>query len=129
MNFQFFTPLELFVIVHFIGDFILQNSWMAANKNKSLFALGVHSFVYALVFIPLLIYYHFTYPVISFFILFVSHFIIDKDNLFISFLENLKRIKKENYSEVMWRIILLVNDQLLHLLVIVLLLLFNIKQN
>jgi len=127
MNLKIFTPLELFLIVHFIGDFILQNSWMASNKNKSNFALGVHSLVYASVFIPLIIYYKFTYPLISFFVLFLSHFIIDKDSLFISFLEQIKRIKKENYTEIMWRIILLVNDQLLHLLVIVLILLFNIK--
>lgn len=124
-----FTPLELFIICHFIGDFILQNGWMATYKNKSYFVLGVHSFVYSITFIPLMIYYQFSLMriLISFLILLLSHYIIDQDKLFLSVLTRLYKIKLDEDNKIMGRIILLVNDQLWHLLVIVLIILFNIK--
>lgn len=34
------------LIGHLVGDYILQNDWMAANKTKSHFACAVHCLVY-----------------------------------------------------------------------------------
>jgi len=59
MSLQIFTPLELFVIAHFLGDFFLQNKWMSFYKDSSPLRRGVHSLVYALVFLPFMWYYHF----------------------------------------------------------------------
>jgi hypothetical protein len=33
---------------HLAGDYLLQNSWMAMNKNKELLPLLIHSFIYTL---------------------------------------------------------------------------------
>lgn len=38
--------LLFILLVHFIGDFILQSDWMALNKSKSSWALFLHSMVY-----------------------------------------------------------------------------------
>ena len=41
------------IIAHFIGDFLLQNHWMTANKTKRWIPAIIHSFFYTLPFIPL----------------------------------------------------------------------------
>jgi hypothetical protein len=66
------TILILYVLtLHYIGDFLLQNRWMAENKCKSLYALGSHVGTYTftlgvgvavlaafkLVIIPMLLFY------------------------------------------------------------------------
>ena len=42
-------PLS-YLVVHFIGDFILQNDWMAINKSRSWKALLVHTSLYSVCF-------------------------------------------------------------------------------
>ena len=44
-------PVSL-LIVHFIGDFLLQSDWMALNKSKKWEVLMVHAFVYGMCFAP-----------------------------------------------------------------------------
>jgi hypothetical protein len=39
------------LLLHLIGDYLLQSGWMAANKAKSHFAAFVHALVYSLPFI------------------------------------------------------------------------------
>ena len=41
----------LLLIFHFIGDFLLQNTWMATNKHKDLNALTIHCSIYSLAFL------------------------------------------------------------------------------
>ncbi len=41
---------EKFIIAHIIGDYVLQNNWMALNKHDKLFPLFVHCYIYGLVF-------------------------------------------------------------------------------
>lgn len=55
--------------VHFLGDFVLQNNWMALNKSKSLKALGAHVGVYTLCFFPRGVYFMLA--------LFFLHFVTD----------------------------------------------------
>lgn len=43
-------PVSL-LLTHFIGDFLLQNDWMALNKSKSWFALTIHCWLYSFVFL------------------------------------------------------------------------------
>ena len=40
-----------FLVLHFIGDFLLQSNWMALNKSKSLIALTTHAMVYTIAFV------------------------------------------------------------------------------
>jgi hypothetical protein len=42
----------LLLIVHFVGDFLLQSDYMALNKSKSWRALALHVSVYAVCFTP-----------------------------------------------------------------------------
>ena len=44
------TTLTIFFAAHFIGDFILQNDWMAMHKSSSIEALSVHALIYATIF-------------------------------------------------------------------------------
>lgn len=34
------------LFIHWLADFVLQNDWMAQNKNKNLFALSTHVLIY-----------------------------------------------------------------------------------
>jgi hypothetical protein len=38
-------------MIHFVGDFLLQNNWMALNKSKKLEALTVHCLIYSACFL------------------------------------------------------------------------------
>ena len=42
--------LEIFIILHLLGDYILQNRWMALNKSKSWVICNLHSLIYAVPF-------------------------------------------------------------------------------
>ena len=46
------TVILVIMLTHFIGDFLLQSSWMAQNKSQSNWPLFVHCLVYTMVFIP-----------------------------------------------------------------------------
>ena len=44
-------PIEL-LVVHFVGDYLLQSDYMALNKSRSWAALTAHVCVYSLCFTP-----------------------------------------------------------------------------
>lgn len=44
------TILIIFLIAHFLGDFVFQSHWMAQNKSKNILALLAHVGAYTLVF-------------------------------------------------------------------------------
>jgi hypothetical protein len=76
MQTDFFATL---VLGHLIGDFILQNKWMAMNKSASHFKCAVHCTLYTLAVTAT------TWPTIhswiwSFFV-FLSHYPIDRWSL------------------------------------------------
>jgi hypothetical protein len=48
------TALFIALLFHFIGDYLLQNDWMALNKTKSSIAAFIHAFCYSLLFMTLL---------------------------------------------------------------------------
>jgi hypothetical protein len=61
-------PLAL-LVVHFIGDFLLQNDWMAVNKSKRFDALALHVTIYSACFVL----YGFTFVALTW----VTHFLTD----------------------------------------------------
>ena len=67
------------LILHLTGDYVLQNDWMAINKNKytvkGWLACLVHCFIYS----GLWLVFMFPYGVCA--IVFVTHFVIDKFSL------------------------------------------------
>lgn len=40
------------LLLHFLGDFILQSEWMATNKSRDFGALFAHTMVYSMCFLP-----------------------------------------------------------------------------
>lgn len=70
--------IQLFL--HLLGDYFLQNDWMALNKSKytsdGWFACALHCGLYAL---PFGIYYHGSIPISI--LIFLTHFLIDKFGL------------------------------------------------
>ncbi|HEY1297827.1 MAG TPA: DUF3307 domain-containing protein [Chloroflexota bacterium] len=60
------------LIVHVIGDFMLQSDWMARSKTRDSFAAAVHAIIYA---IPFLV---FRPSPLAWFTIAGSHFLIDR---------------------------------------------------
>lgn len=69
---------ELAIVIgflfHLVGDYLLQNDWMAANKTKSFLAAFVHAAVYSLPFLLIC-------PSPWWMLIFVSHGLIDRYRL------------------------------------------------
>lgn len=85
-------------LLHFLGDYILQNEWMALNKKLNnwygFFACFIHCLTYS---IPFLLIVGWT----AFFWIFITHFILDKWNIvswFISFKNNTNHIENFGFS-------------------------------
>lgn len=57
------------ILLHLLGDWFLQTTWMAVNKSKNWTAIYTHVFVYSLCFIP----FGMEFCVITF----ICHFITD----------------------------------------------------
>jgi len=62
------------LIFHFVGDYLLQNDWMAANKTKSNIAAFVHAIAYSALFL-------FICDFKMWLIIFGTHFMIDRYRL------------------------------------------------
>lgn len=60
---------ESLLIAHFIGDWMLQNNWMAMNKTKVIWVRALHCLIYSACF--------FWLPFWWIAYIFVTHFIID----------------------------------------------------
>lgn len=63
------------IIVHAIGDYILQSDWMATEKTKQYFAAFCHALVYSLPF------FLFRPSLAAWLVIFVTHFFIDRYRL------------------------------------------------
>ena len=61
-------------ILHFVGDYLLQNDWMANEKTKAFLPAFVHALIYSLPFL-------FLTPSVYWLVLFISHFLIDRYRL------------------------------------------------
>jgi hypothetical protein len=63
------------LLLHLLGDYIIQNDWMALNKQeptaKGFFACAIHSITYALPFL-------FIGSWQAVFVIFITHFLIDR---------------------------------------------------
>jgi hypothetical protein len=76
------------LIAHLIGDFALQNDWMAENKGKFTIAgwlsCFIHCAVYSLTFLLI------TFDIQKLLLVFLSHFLIDKFRLAFHYCEIVK---------------------------------------
>lgn len=67
--------LILGFLLHLIGDYLLQNDWMATNKTKDSFVCSIHCFLYT---IPFYVIFGSGYYI---WIIFGTHFFIDRFRL------------------------------------------------
>lgn len=63
------------LILHLLGDYVLQSDWMANNKTKSSVAAGCHALVYSLPFLLL------SPSWLAFAVILGTHFLIDRFRL------------------------------------------------
>lgn len=98
-----------YLIAHLVGDYLIQNDWMALNKKKSSFVCFVHSITYLIPFLFL----NLTWWQIL--LIGSQHFIQDRTN-FVSWFMEIKGSKlfRDNMSP--WSII--ITDNTIHLLFI-----------
>lgn len=94
-------------IAHVVGDFLLQNEWMAMNKRKSFWACFVHVLVYLIPFL---------FSSLTWWQLLLigaTHFLQDHTDFIFWWMRNYKRVPQAH-----WGIIPLLVDQGFHLLAI-----------
>lgn len=99
------------LLLHLIGDYLLQNDWMASQKKQKsingLIACLCHCIVYSIPFLLIGSFYAFS-------IIFISHFLIDR-YYFIKYF--MKKMKQEEFAKppfAPWSIIII--DNTFHLL-------------
>lgn len=117
------TFFEALLVTHLIVDWIFQWKWEAMNKFKEWLPLFFHCTIYTLGFIPVFLIYgiNLTWLIL----LFVSHVIFDRRKFEIWLLEKFKRITEKNISESLWMILLIGIDQILHIVILALVVIFN----
>lgn len=63
------------IVLHLIGDYILQSDWMAINKTKRMIPAVIHAFVYSVPFLS------FQLSLLAWLVIFGTHAIIDRYRL------------------------------------------------
>jgi len=62
------------ILFHFIGDYLIQNNWVAQNKTKRFLPAFIHAITYSLLFLYLVNFY-FWLPIL------ITHYFIDRYRL------------------------------------------------
>lgn len=76
------------LLCHFIGDYWLQNDWMAMNKKKQWFPAIIHGIIYTLPFLIL------TRSILALAVICITHILIDHTNI----VGKLNQIKNWNFK-------------------------------
>ena len=120
------SVFELLLIGHLIGDWLLQTSYQALNKDKGKFfnrALIGHSLVYTAVFIPILILQNISLAWLL--LVMACHVIIDRRWPVVwtyKLINNVEKSPGESEAP-FW--LLIVKDQVIHILVLATIVLFS----
>ena len=117
------TLFEALFISHLVMDWIFQWNWEATNKSKHLLPLLFHSFIYTLGFIPAFLIYKVN--LVWLVLLFLSHALIDNRKIELWLLEKFKGFKREENSESIWTILIIGIDQVLHLVILAIVVIFS----
>jgi len=98
----------MLILSHFIGDYLLQNDWMALNKKKNSLICLVHVLFYMIPFL----FCHISW--LAFVLIAIQHFVQDRTN-FVLWLMKIKGSEKFATGPCApWSIIL--TDNLLHII-------------
>ncbi|ARF13803.1 DUF3307 domain-containing protein [Sporosarcina ureae] len=98
---------------HLVGDFLLQNTWMAMNKANKWMPLMTHCLVYTLsIFVAILI-SGFQVSWLAIVLIYVSHVFLDKRLFVFWWVRTIMGVKNPEGN---W--LMIVTDQIFHLLVL-----------
>lgn len=79
------------LIGHLVGDYLLQNDWMALNKKKSSIACAVHCIIWATCVCLFAGWMEFSDSILAWVLLFSSHFIQDRTQLVMFWMTRINR--------------------------------------
>ena len=96
------------IIAHLIGDYIIQNDWMAKNKKISSFVCFIHVLTYMIPFLFCGL------SVVQFVLIAMQHFIQDRTNFIVWFMKIKGSENFANAPMAPWSII--VTDNIIHIL-------------
>ncbi len=108
---------DALIMMHLIGDWILQTEHEAMNKMKGEFinhALLSHCLVYTACFVPVFLYFHVALSWLL--LIFSSHMFLDRRWPVIWWLKHVKRVSDETIIALPWLVIAV--DQVMHVLII-----------
>lgn len=104
------------VILHLVGDFLVQTNWMAINKIKytltGYMACLLHCVVYTLGFA--ITYHHQPYAVL---VIFLTHFVIDKFSLAKYWMKYMKNVDINLMPIWMYVWLTIITDNILHVII------------
>ena len=101
------------VLGHLVGDYLLQNSWMAMNKATKWIPLLTHCLVYTLSIVVAMLIGDFTISWTAIIILYASHVFLDKRFFVLWWVRTIMGVKKPEGN---WLCIMA--DQVFHLLIL-----------
>lgn len=99
------------LVGHLIGDYLLQNDWMALNKKKATFPCAVHCLIWSLSVMVCAWWPWWTLP-----ILFATHFAQDRTNIVIWLMNHKGQKQFSQPPMAPWSII--VTDNVMHIVVV-----------
>lgn len=108
------TLFEVLFLAHLVGDFLLQTSWMAANKATKWTPLLAHVVVYTTVLILTALWFGVPLSLQAILFIFISHVILDRRS-FVAWW--VRTIQMADAKSSVWLSIMA--DQIFHLLVLV----------
>jgi hypothetical protein len=111
----FAGTLSVLVILHLIGDWLLQTDWMAKEKGKNPQALAAHVSIWAACFIPAAVW---LYNPLWLVWLVGTHLLLDGTGFVRWWMRNVKRVPEADLRGSAWWLAVVV-DQVFHLLALV----------
>lgn len=104
----------ILILCHLVGDYVLQNDWMAARKRHSSFACSVHVAVYTLSFLVIITLSGYTWPWWAYLVIAATHWPVDRFGLAKTWMIHVSR--QRNFAEALapWSVIVV--DNTYHLL-------------
>lgn len=110
--------MEMFVLAHFVGDYLLQNGWQAFGKAKGNFLnapLIVHCLLYTLPFAPVMYFSGVSLYWLA--LVFGTHMVIDRRWPVVNFLKWKEgKLHDSSFEPPFWLVIMV--DQIFHILVL-----------
>lgn len=99
------------IVGHLVGDYILQNDWMAQGKKKSSLICSIHCITWS----ASVCLFSGCFSLVLFVLLFVSHFIQDRTNIIRWWMG---RIGQDGFAENLGPWSVIVVDNVFHIVVI-----------